>query len=231
MVLSPAKNLVEGPALEDLPHTQPLMLDQARALVKVARRLSHADLKGLMSISDKLAELNRARFEAYEEPFTPDNSRQAVRMFNGDVYLGLDAPTLSAEDLSFGQSCVAILSGLYGVVRPLDLVQPYRLEMGSKLKTRRGPDLYAFWGARVTQQLKRWLAEHDDPTIVNVASQEYFGVVQPKDLPGPVITPVFKDIKDGKARVISFFAKKARGMMVRWALEHRGDRAGAASGV
>ncbi|MBX2803145.1 MAG: peroxide stress protein YaaA [Myxococcales bacterium] len=221
MVLSPAKSLVEGPAVPELEASQPQMLDQTRMLLRTTRRLSPAKLKGLMSISDKLAQLNHGRFQAFEEPLTADNSRQAVRMFNGDVYLGLDASTLSPEDLAFGQDKVAILSGFYGLLRPLDLIQPYRLEMGTKLKTRRGTDLYAFWGDRITKRLKRWLREHDDRTVVNLASQEYFRSVQPTALPGPVITPRFLDVKDGKARVLSFFAKRARGHMVRWALQHR----------
>lgn len=224
MVLSPAKSLIEGPAVPELPYTQPELLDDARRLVARARRLSVSKLKALMSISDALAELNHARFQTYEEPFGPDNARQAVRMFNGDVYLGLEAATLSEEDWAFGQAHLAILSGLYGVVRPLDLVQPYRLEMGSRLKTRRGPDLYAFWGDRITKQIATWLSDHDDHTLVNLASKEYFTAVRPKRLPGPVITPVFKDVKDGKARVLAFFAKKARGAMARWAIEQRVTR-------
>ncbi len=221
MVLSPAKSLIEGPAVAELPHSQPELLDEARTLVKTARKLSVGKLESLMSISTKLAELNHQRFLDYEEPFTEDNARQAVRTFNGDVYQGLDAATLAPEDLAFGQDHLAILSGLYGVLRPLDLVQPYRLEMGSKLKTRRGEDLYAFWGPRITRRLAAWLAEHDDPTLVNLASKEYFSAVQPEGLPGPVITPVFRDVKDGKARTLAFFAKRARGWMARWALQQR----------
>lgn len=224
MVLSPAKSLTEGPAIEDLPHTMPPLLAESERLVTTARRLSVSKLKSLMSISDDLATLNHARFQSWEQPFTPDNARQAVRLFAGDVYQGLEAESLSPEDLRFGQQHLAILSGLYGVVRPLDLVQPYRLEMGSKLKTRRGPNLYAFWGDRITRQLSAWLSEHDDPTLVNLASKEYFSSVKPELLPGPVVTPTFRDVKDGKARVLAFFAKRARGAMARWAIEHRVSR-------
>ena len=221
MVLSPAKSLTEGPALPDLAHTAPPLLAESRRLITTARRLSPRKLKALMSISDDLAALNYARFQDWSEPFTPENSRQAVRLFAGDVYRGLDAETLSATDWAFGQQHLAILSGLYGVVRPLDLIQPYRLEMGSKLKTRRGPDLYAFWGDRITAQLSEWLGEQDDDTLVNLASKEYFSAVRPAALPGPVVSPVFKELKDGKARVLAFFAKKARGMMARWAIRNR----------
>ncbi|MEO0604393.1 MAG: peroxide stress protein YaaA, partial [Myxococcota bacterium] len=142
-------------------------------------------------------------------------------MFNGDVYLGLDAATLSNEDLVFGQNHLAILSGLYGVLRPLDVIQPYRLEMGTKVSTRRGGDLYAFWGDRIAKVLAERLAAHDDPTVVNLASKEYFSAVAVSALPGPVVTPVFRDVKDGKSRVISFFAKRARGEMARFALQRR----------
>ncbi len=221
MLLSPAKSLVEGSAVGGLPATQPAMLDQTETLMKTTRRLSAPKLQELMGISDKLAVLNRRRFRDWTTPFTPENARQAVLTFNGDVYRGLDAGTLSGEDLAFAQEHVVILSGLYGVLRPLDLIQPYRLEMGTQLKTRRGKDLYSFWGERITEQLNQLTAGRDDRTVVNLASGEYFSSVQPEKLAGPLVTPVFKDVKDGKARVLSFFATAARGMMARWATQNR----------
>ena len=145
-------------------------------------------------------------------------------MFNGDTYTGLEASSLSEADLDWAQDHLAILSGLYGVLRPLDLIQPYRLEMGTKLKTGRGTTLYQFWGERITQQLSAQLAAHDDPTVINLASNEYFKSVQAKALPGQVITPAFKEMRDGKAKMISFMAKRARGMMARHIIEHRLER-------
>ncbi len=221
ILLSPAKSLVEGPAVIGLPATQPALLDQTETLMKTTRRLSGPKLQKLMGISDNLADLNRRRFRDWTTPFTTENARQAVFMFDGEVYRGFDASTLNTEDLTFAQDQVVILSGLYGALRPLDLIQPYRLEMGTKLNTRRGKDLYAFWGKRITDRLNQLTEGHDDRTIVNLASKEYFKSVQPAQLAGPLVTPVFKDIKDGKARVLSFFAKTARGKMARWAIQNR----------
>ncbi|MEM7352119.1 MAG: peroxide stress protein YaaA [Acidobacteriota bacterium] len=225
MLLSPAKSLVEGSAVADLPATRPAMLDQTETLMKTTRRLSAPKLKELMGISDKLAVLNRQRFRDWTTPFTPENARQAVLTFNGDVYRGFDAGTLSGEDLAFAQEHLVILSGLYGALRPLDLIQPYRLEMGTQLKTRRGKNLYAFWGERITEQLNQLTEGHKDRTIVNLASNEYFSSVHPDKLAAPLVTPVFKDVKNGKARVLSFFAKAARGMMARWATLNRATTA------
>lgn len=224
MLLSPAKSLIEGPAVADLPHSTPVLLEETERLAKETRGLSTKNLKTLMGISDKLADLNHQRFQDFEVPLHPDTARQAVRMFNGGVYVGLDAATLSPDDIAFGQDTVAILSGFYGVLRPLDLMLPYRLEMGTKLENRRGPNLYAFWGERIAQTVDGWLADHDEKVIVNLASNEYFHAVSGA-LKSPVITPRFEDVKDGKSRVVSFFAKAARGMMVRWALQHRAERA------
>ncbi len=225
MLLSPAKSLVEGSAVADVPATQPAMLDDTETLMKTTRRLTAPKLQELMGISDKLAVLNRQRFRDWTTPFTADNARQAVLTFAGDVYRGLEADTLSREDLTFAQDHLVILSGLYGVLRPLDLMQPYRLEMATKLKTRRGKDLYSFWGERITKQINELTEGRDDRTIVNLASNEYFNSVRSEKLAGPVITPVFKDVKDGKARVLSFFAKAARGKMARWAIQSRATSA------
>lgn len=221
ILLSPTKSLVEGPAVDGLPATQPVLLDQAETLMQTTRRLSAPKIKKLMGISDQLSVLNRRRFRDWTTPFTTGNARQAALMFSGDVYRGFDAGTLSVEDLAFAQDHLAILSGLYGVLRPLDLIQPYRLEMGTRLNTRRGKNLYAFWGQRITDRLNELTEGQEDRTVVNLASKEYLKSVQPEKLAGPLVTPVFKDVKDGKARFLSFFAKAARGKMARWAIQNR----------
>jgi hypothetical protein len=217
MLLSPAKTLIEGAAVPGLGATEPLLLDQTQVLHRTAKARSAKELGKLMGISDKLASLNHQRFQDMSFPHTEDNARQAALTFDGDVYKGLDASTLSPEDLDWAQNRVVMLSGLYGALRPLDLMQPYRLEMGTKLKTRRGPSLYAFWGDRITKHLNG--CETD--VVVNLASNEYFSAVKAEKLKATLITPVFKDVKVGKARVLSFFAKKARGAMVRWAVQQR----------
>jgi cytoplasmic iron level regulating protein YaaA (DUF328/UPF0246 family) len=218
ILLSPAKTLIEPPAVIGLPTLEPALLDQTRELMKTTRGLTVCKLKDLMGITDKLATLNRDRFQRFSEPFDADNARQAILSFNGGVYQGLDAKTLTPEDLAFANNHVGILSGLYGLLRPLDLMQPYRLEMGSKLKTRRGPNLYAFWGDRLATEINDRAA---GGTLVNLASNEYFKAANTSKLAGPVITPVFRDVKDGKSRTLAFFAKKARGAMTRWAVVNR----------
>ncbi len=223
-VVSPAKKLDTLPMDRGVSPTQPILLDETEQLMKTARRLRPRDLKDLMGISDKLADLNHGRFQSFCTPFDANNAKPAAFAFNGDVYLGLNAASLDNAALVWAQDHLAILSGLYGVLRPMDLIQPYRLEMGTRLKTRRGKDLYAFWGDRVTKRIQAQLAEHGDQTLVNLASKEYFSVLQPKVLPGPVITPAFKELRDGKMRMISFFAKRARGRMARFMVEQRLDR-------
>jgi cytoplasmic iron level regulating protein YaaA (DUF328/UPF0246 family) len=222
MVLSPAKSL----SFEGAPHaplTTPELKDDIAELDRVTRKLRKADLKRLMDISDALAELNHARFQAFD-PACEDGV-QAAFAFNGDVYQGLQARTLDKAGLSWAQDHVRILSGLYGVLRPLDAIQPYRLEMGVRLKTRRGPDLYRFWKARVAERLNAAAGGHAHPAVVNLASQEYFGAVDRDALKVPVINCHFKEEKDGDLRIISFYAKKARGLMARYAVDHRIDRA------
>ena len=219
-LLSPAKRLDLAP-FPAPPTTLPDLLEDSEALVKKARTLSKKKLSELMKISDSLAELNKERFESWSAPFTPDNAKDAALSFAGDTYVGLDATTLSEEDLLWAQDRVGILSGLYGVLRPLDLIQPYRLEMGTSLPTRRGKNLYAFWGDRLTTLINERLADHPDNTVINLASKEYFTAVKPKLLTGAVVTPSFKEIKDGKAKVIGFMAKKARGMMARHIIQNR----------
>ena len=219
-LLSPAKRLDLAP-FPAPPTTLPDLLEDSEALVKKARTLSKKKLGELMKISDSLAELNKERFENWSAPFTSDNAKAAALSFAGDTYVGLDATSLSEDDLLWAQDRVGILSGLYGVLRPLDLIQPYRLEMGTSLATRRGKNLYAFWGERLTALINERLADHQDPTVINLASKEYFTAVKPQLLTGSVVTPSFKEIKDGKAKVIGFMAKKARGMMARHIIQNR----------
>jgi cytoplasmic iron level regulating protein YaaA (DUF328/UPF0246 family) len=224
ILLSPAKNLDWSPPPDGLPMTAPALAKDAAALAKVAKSLSSADLKRLMDVSDKLADLNRARFQAFGGKVSREAAKHAVLAFNGDVYQGLSAKTLSADDLAFAQRHLRILSGLYGVLRPLDAMEPYRLEMGTKLATERGEDLYDYWGAKIAKALN---AEAAGDLILNLASDEYFSAVDRKALKGRVITPKFLDVKDGKARSVFMFVKRARGMMARFAIEQRiSDEAG-----
>lgn len=221
MVVSPAKDLNADPLNTTYSFTQPAMLEQAEQLAAVCKKLTPADLASLMHISDKLAGLNAARFAQWQPPFTTDNAKAAVFTFNGDVYQGLDAASLTETDLSYAQQHLRILSGLYGVLRPLDLMQPYRLEMGTRLANSQGSDLYAFWQDSITQQLNQQLAELNNGVLLNLASQEYFKAVKPQKLQASVITPVFKDWKNGQYKIISFYAKKARGLMARFVIQQR----------
>lgn len=220
-VVSPAKNLDYDTPSAYEKTSQPLLLDDAEALVERARELSPQQLSSLMKISDKLASLNAVRFNEWQRPFDSDNAKAAVFAFNGDVYAGFEAATLSTQALDYAQQHMRILSGLYGVLRPLDLMQPYRLEMGTKFENPRGKDLYAFWGSQIAEQLNRDLEAAGASQLVNLASNEYFKAVDTKVLNAPIITPVFKDTKQGKLKVISFYAKKARGMMGRYIVEHQ----------
>ena len=220
-VVSPAKKLDTTDIGRALSFTQPSLLGDTEQLIDTTKSLKPADLQSLMGISEKLATLNHDRFQAFQTPFTEANAKAAALMFNGDTYVGLNASTLSDESLEWAQDRLAILSGLYGILRPLDLIQPYRLEMGTKLKTERGKSLYEFWGNRITTQIQAQLENHKDPTLVNLASNEYFKSVQTKALPGTVITPAFKEVRDGKPKMISFMAKRARGMMARYIIDHR----------
>ncbi len=223
MILSPAKRLDFSDPATEVPATAHRMTDDVRNLSVTARRQTQADLRRLMGISADLAKLNQARFKAFD----PDSQEglQAALAFAGDVYQGLDARSLAADDLAWAQDHLRILSGLYGLLRPLDRIQPYRLEMGTRLKTRRGSSLYDFWGDRISKALNADAEGHADPTLVNLASQEYFGAVDAKALKLPVVSIHFREEKDGESRIISFFAKKARGSMARYAIENRVDRA------
>ena len=221
LLVSPAKDLDLTPSVTPLAVTQPALLAEATALAAICKTLTPADLSSLMHISDKLAGLNAARFAEWQPPFTPDNAKAALFMFNGDVYQGLDAASLSTADLSFAQQQLRILSGLYGVLRPLDLMQAYRLEMGTSLANPAGKDLYAFWKSRLTAHLNSELAALNTDTVLNLASQEYFKAVDTKVLQARVISPEFKDLKNGQYKIISFYAKKARGLMARYVIQQR----------
>ena len=221
-LLSPAKSLdYDTPLPAGLPHTLPAFVPQAEQLIAVLRDKSPQEIASLMSISDPLAALNVARYAAWRPRFTADNARQAVMAFNGDVYEGLQAPTLSPDELNWAQQHLAILSGLYGVLRPLDWMQPYRLEMGTRLATERGSNLYQFWGPRIAEYLNQRLADEKSPIVVNLASQEYFKSVDRKALKARVVECVFEERKGAQYKVVSFFAKRARGLMARWAAQHR----------
>ena len=221
VVVSPAKNLDFESEIPVSQFTQPAMLEDTERLMEVCRTLSPADLSSLMKISDKLATLNANRFAEFSTPFSPDNARQAMYAFNGDVYTGLDAYSHDSETVEYAQKHLRILSGLYGLLRPLDLMQAYRLEMGTKLANPEGKDLYAFWDDRITYMLNKALEAQGDNVLINLASNEYFKAVKKKSLDGMIITPTFKDCKNGQYKIISFFAKKARGLMARYILENR----------
>lgn len=225
-VISPAKNLDLSPIERAVDTTQPELMDDASSLMKTTRGLSQTKIRELMNLSASLAKLNYDRYRAFELPFTNENSMPAALVFNGDVYRGLRARELSDEDLDYAQGHLAILSGLYGLLRPLDLMQAYRLEMGTRLPTRRGKNLYEFWGERVAARLDAALDGHEDDTLVNLASNEYFKVVRAKTFARPIVECVFEDWKntpdDGK--VISFMAKVARGSMARYIITERVDR-------
>ncbi len=221
LVVSPAKKLDFETPLPTKSFTQPTMLEHSEALIKHCLKLSPADISSLMGISDKLAGLNAARFGEWQQPFTPENARPAMLAFNGDVYTGLDAFSFEEKDFAFAQSHLRILSGLYGLLKPLDLMQAYRLEMGSKLANDRGDNLYQFWGELITQALNKAIAEQGDKVLVNLASSEYFKSVKKKQLNAEIITPAFKDWKNGQYKMISFFAKKARGLMANYVIKNQ----------
>ncbi len=221
LVLSPAKSLDYESPIAANKHTLPDFIPRSAELVSVLREMSPAKIASLMDISDPLAQLNVARFASWRKTFNESNARQAMLAFDGDVYDGLDARSLNQRQLDWAQKHVRILSGLYGLLRPLDLMQPYRLEMGTKLANKRGKDLYAFWGSEITQALNAALADSKAKALVNLASEEYFKSVKPAELDVPVITPVFEDWKNGKYKIISFFAKRARGLMARYAIDHK----------
>jgi hypothetical protein len=219
VVVSPAKSLDMDPV--DVVATTPDFQQDAVRLSKTARNLTLTQLKGLMSISDDLARLNRDRFKDFAAAPDPSATKPASLAFNGDTYQGLEARTLGEADMAWAQDHLRILSGLYGLLRPLDAIQPYRLEMGSRLKTRRGKTLYDYWGDTIAKALNAQAAALGTDTLINCASQEYFGAADRAALKLRVITPTFMELKDGKPRIVSFFAKRARGAMARHVIENR----------
>ncbi|MDH5552301.1 MAG: peroxide stress protein YaaA [Nitrosomonas sp.] len=221
IVVSPAKTLdFETPPVIDK-FTLPALLDDSAALIGQLRKLSPDEIGKLMSISPKLATLNSNRYFDWTRPFTAANAKQAAFAFKGDVYTGLDAETLNAAELDFAQNHLRILSGLYGVLRPLDLMQAYRLEMGTQFQNDRGKNLYAFWGDTITESINQELKEQMSEVLINLASTEYFKSINTKKLNAKIITPVFKDQKNGVYKIISFYAKKARGLMSRYIIQNK----------
>lgn len=221
MVISPAKTLDYDTQPATPRFTQPEHLDHAQDLIQQLRDFTPAQIAELMHLSDKLAGLNAARFGSWERPFNPANAKQALLAFKGDVYTGLNAEDFSEADFDFAQTHLRMLSGLYGVLRPLDLMQPYRLEMGTKLANPRGNNLYDFWGERISGWLNEALAAQGDEVLLNLASTEYFSAVKRKALNAQIIDTEFKDLKNGQYKIISFYAKKARGLMARYVIKER----------
>jgi len=221
IVISPAKTLDLESDYKAPAASQPEFLTETRKLVKIMRGYSVADLGKLMHTSEAISTLNEERFKTWKTPFNEDNARASLFTFKGDVYTGLEAENFSDADLEYAQDHLRILSGLYGALRPLDLMQPYRLEMGTELKNERGKNLYAFWGDKLSKAINRDLAAQGDNVLVNLASNEYFSALEKKVLDAQVVTPVFKDYSSGQYRVLSFFAKKARGRMAAWILRNR----------
>lgn len=218
IVISPAKTLDFDTDPVTTVHSQPRFLEQSQQLINDLQQLSVADVASLMKLSDKLAGLNMARFQTWSAPFNLGNAKQAVLAFKGDVYTGLDADSLNEAGFEFMQQHVRILSGLYGVLRPLDLMQAYRLEMGTKFTNAKGANLYQFWDGQLRDSIETELA---DGVLINLASNEYFKALQSKKLKARIITPIFKDWKNGQYKIISFYAKKARGLMSRYIIDHR----------
>ncbi len=220
IIISPAKTLdFETPA-ETRTATQPVFLEDSKQLIEELQQLPSDGVSKLMTISSKLGDLNHERFMNWHLPFTKNNAKQSVLAFKGDVYTGLDAEGFSASDFRYAQKHLRILSGLYGVLRPLDLIQPYRLEMGTKFANLRGKDLYQFWDDSITVELNKLLKDLKTDAVVNLASNEYFRAVHRKDLQADVISPAFKDLKNGKYKILSFYAKKARGQMAGWIIQN-----------
>jgi cytoplasmic iron level regulating protein YaaA (DUF328/UPF0246 family) len=221
IVISPAKTLDYETPAKTKTFTLPDYLDDSAELIHRMREFSALDIAELMHVSSKIAELNFDRFEAWNKNFSEKNAKQAVLAFKGDVYTGLDAESFSAKDFKFAQSHLRILSGLYGLLRPLDLMQPYRLEMGTKLSNERGKNLYEFWGNTLTDGLNAQLKKIKSEHLINLASNEYFKAVKPKQINGEVITPAFKEYKNGDYKMIGFYAKKARGMLSRYIIQNQ----------
>jgi cytoplasmic iron level regulating protein YaaA (DUF328/UPF0246 family) len=220
-LLSPAKSLDYDTPLQDQPHTAPLFVKESKVLIDVLRTQSPQQIAEMMDLSDKLSALNVARYQAWSSRATEKNARQAALAFDGDVYGGLDARSMGAEDLAWAQEHVCILSGLYGVLRPLDLMQAYRLEMGTQLSNPAGKNLYAFWGSKISEHLNKRLRSDASPVVINLASNEYFKAVDARALKAQVVECVFQEHKAGQYKIVSFFAKRARGLMARYATLNR----------
>lgn len=221
IVISPAKTLDFETAPVTKEFTQPAFLKESRELISELKKLNPAEVSSLMKISDKLGTLNFLRFNDWKTPFTLNNAKQALLAFKGDVYTGIDVASFSKSDLKFAQKHLRMLSGLYGVLRPLDLMQPYRLEMGTQFENKQGKDLYAFWDTKITDQINNDLKASKSEYLINLASNEYFKSLQAKDIHAEIIVPVFKDFKSGKYKIISFYAKKARGLMSAYIIKNR----------
>ena len=221
IVISPAKTLDLESKYKKVSNTKPEFLTDSRKLVNIMRQHTSDDLKKLMNTSEAISTLNVERFKKWKTPFSEINARPSIFTFKGDVYTGLEVENFSAADLKYSQNHLRILSGLYGLLKPLDLMQAYRLEMGISLENERGKNLYAFWGDKITRSVNRDLKAQDDEVLINLASNEYFSVLNKKLLKADIVTPVFKDYSNGKYKVISFFAKKARGKMAAWIIQNR----------
>lgn len=220
-VVSPAKKLDFETDVPEMAVSQPAFLDDTEELIEVARKKSCSDLMKLMGISENLADLNYQRFQHFSRPFDRTNAKPAIFAFRGDTYVGLDADTMKSDDIDWAEDHFRMLSGLYGLLKPRDLMQPYRLEMGTRLANPRGKDLYAFWGDKIATEINALTNGHKDRSLINLASTEYFKSVKTKLLDGPVITPVFKEVKGGTSKVVGFSAKRARGMMARYMIDNR----------
>ena len=220
-IISPAKRLDYASPVPTRKHTQPQFLDDSGELIGELRQLAPPDVADLMGISSNLAELNVDRYATWQPPFTRRNARQAILAFKGDVYLGLDAYAYTERDFTWAQKHLRILSGLHGLLKPLDLVQPYRLEMGTRLKTGRGSDLYEFWGEKVTDALNEAITAQRQPLLINLASNEYFSVLDAGRVDARIVTPTFRDLKNGRYKFLSFFAKRARGLMTSYIVKNR----------
>jgi uncharacterized protein len=220
-LVSPAKKMDFEDSTRPLPHTDPDFFSDTKKLVKSARQLSQSEIQQLMNLSESLSELNFKRFKAFKSKQSQANAKQASLAFAGDTYIGLDAATLSGTDFNYAQDHLRILSGLYGLLRPLDLIQPYRLEMGRRLNNERGANLYEFWGDKLAKSINKITTDHQDSSVINLASNEYFKAAQQKLIKSQIITPVFKEIKGDKESVIGFLAKKARGTMARYIIQNQ----------
>ena len=224
ILLSPAKRLDFNTTSAINTHTQPQMADQSKELIKKLRTLSLKRISDLMDLSPELTQLNFERYHNWHWPFSLENAKQTILAFQGDVYKKLDAQSLNEKEMTFAQEHLRILSGLYGVLRPLDLIQAYRLEMGTKLQTSQGKNLYEYWGDSLTENINNILETQNTKVLINLASNEYFKAVKPKNIDVPIITPVFKDFKNGRYKVLSIYAKYARGLMTRFIIKNKIDK-------